>query len=223
MTPLEPKPPDPSHPASFFFSWNPPCSSLPMYCQYLPEFYASFVSSESSMDAQSGNSRCGSDAVHEPWCFLTSFWVSQLDSVTGFANLDVKLVNLGLFCVPNYSYFLRFSTRCDLSWVLGSLSVLTGLLPDPLLLPCFDLCSAAFFPSFPIGYDFVPALSHLGKCRFGTIRYASFHCAPRVCRPILWSDLLCLYQLGAIHALGDLIFFILWRIAVPPPLLCFLL
>jgi len=83
-------------------------------------------------------------------------------------------------------------------------------------MPCFDLCSAAFFLSFPIGYGFVPALSHLGKCRFGTIRYASFHCALRVCRPILWSDLLCLYQLGAIHALCDLIFFILWRITVPP-------
>uniref|UniRef100_A0A7C9D5J4 Uncharacterized protein n=1 Tax=Opuntia streptacantha TaxID=393608 RepID=A0A7C9D5J4_OPUST len=203
MTPLEPKPPDPSHPASFFFSWNFPCSSLPMYCQYLSEFYVSFVSSKSSMDAQSGNSRCGSDAVHEPWCFLPSFWVSQLESVTGSATLDVKLVNLGPLLLP----------QCDPSFCPRE-----GL--PSWAMPCFDLCSAAFLPSFP-GYGFVPALSHLGKCRFGTFRYAPFPCAPRVCRSILWSDLLCLYQFGAIHALCDLIFFILWRIAVPPPFLCF--
>uniref|UniRef100_A0A7C8ZJY0 Uncharacterized protein n=1 Tax=Opuntia streptacantha TaxID=393608 RepID=A0A7C8ZJY0_OPUST len=95
---LEPKPPDPSHPASYFLSWHLPCSSLLKFC------FASIVSPESSMDARSGSSKYGSDVVPEPWCSLACLWVSQLDSATGSANLDVKFVNLGLFFVLKYSF-----------------------------------------------------------------------------------------------------------------------
>ena len=62
------------------------------------------VSPESSMNARSGSSKYGSDAVPEPWCSLACLWVSQLNSAMGSTNLDVKLVNLGLFFVLKYSF-----------------------------------------------------------------------------------------------------------------------
>ena len=59
---------------------------------------------------------------------------------------------------------------------------------------------------FPLGSDVVPAHSHPGKWWYGWFRYASLPCAPGNCRPIIWSDLLCVHQLGVLAVLGALSF-----------------
>ena len=57
-----------------------------------------------------------------------------------------------------------------------------------------------------MGSGFVPALSLPGKWWYGQFRYASLPCAPGNCSPMLWSDLLCLYQSSALDVLDDLLF-----------------
>ena len=90
MPPLEPKPPDPSHPASYFLSWHLPCTSLPKFCQQLTEFYASIVSSESSLADRSGSLRLTGCLQMEPPLFL--YFGPQVSVLISLAPLHLVLL-----------------------------------------------------------------------------------------------------------------------------------